>query len=83
MLVSVTGLVQRRALQLRESVEMAAEREQLGLRSLFNDSAATQYDDAVCVPDGREAVGDDERSAATRQARERFLHEAFGFGVQR
>ena len=53
------------------------------MRPLVNNLPASQDRDAVGVADGGETVRDDQRGASLREPQQRFLHEAFGFGVQR
>src|ERR1700742_4179313 len=48
----------------------------------LDDAAFLEDEDAVHVPDGGEAVGDDEGGAVAHQAFEGFLDEVLAFGVE-
>ena len=58
-------------------------REQLRVRAAFDDPALVEHDDLVGIDDGREAVGDDDRRAAARDAVERLLDRRLGAAVER
>ena len=51
--------------------------------SLFDDCAVLHHAYDVGVLHGRKPVCDDERGAAAREGRERFLNELFAFVVER
>src|SRR5262249_57834078 len=49
----------------------------------FDDRAVLDYQDAVSMHDGVEAMGDHDGGAAFAQVRDRVLHQPFGFGIER
>lgn len=49
--------------------------------SPFYDLSVFEYQDHVCVSDGREAVGDDQAGASLHQLVEAFLDEYLATGV--
>ena len=55
---------------------------QIFMCSALDDAAVLQNDDQVGVADGREAVGDDQGSTPTHQARECVLDEPLAFRVE-
>src|SRR5690606_37741791 len=57
--------------------------DQLGVATLFGDAILSDYDNAVGILDGRQAVRDDERRAPLRQFQQRLLNRRFGLGIQR
>ena len=65
---------------MQAGIETAAS-QQLPVRALLAEPAVVQHEDAVGLADGREAVRDDDRSAALEQLLQRLLDEAFGLGV--
>ena len=48
----------------------------------FHNPSAGDDNDSVHMPNGREAVGDDKRSAPLHQGFERLLNQAFAFRIQ-
>ena len=52
------------------------------MRASFGDSAAVDYDNLVCVLDGRKTVGDGNRSSVFSQLFQAFLDMAFALVVQ-
>ncbi len=68
-------------LELVEAVIDAALVEQFLVRALFAQAALVEYEDAVGVLNGAEAVGDDDRGAAGEQAIERFANHHLGASV--
>src|SRR5690606_21903438 len=57
--------------------------QQLGVGPLLHQFAVFQHQHLVGVLDGGQAMGDDQRGAVRHQVRQRVLHQAFGFVVQR
>src|SRR4249919_3682258 len=55
--------------------------EKLLVTALFRDPTLLHDDNAVGAADGGHTVGDDERGAAVREARESLLDERFRLGV--
>ena len=58
-------------------------REQLVVAADLDDAAALEHDDRIGAADRREPVRDDERGAVQHQRRQRVLHQALRFGVER
>src|SRR5262249_36237436 len=66
-----------------EHLEVAAlAGEELLVRADLDDLAAFEDDDAAGVPDGAQAVGDDEAGAALHEFEERALDERFALGIE-
>src|SRR3569623_3507019 len=61
----------------------AAAGEQLGVAADVHDAPRFQYHDAVGIENGREAVGDHDRSAALEQTGARLLNVAFRARIAR
>ena len=55
---------------------------QIFVGSLFYDATVLHDENLVGVPDGRETMGDDQRSPAAHQVRERILNQPLAFGVE-
>ena len=53
------------------------------MRAALDDRALVEHDDFIGVDDGREAMRDDQRGAAARDAVERVLDLALGEGIER
>ena len=60
----------------------AAGREELVVGADLGDAPSCEDDDPVGAPDGREAVGDDERGAAGHEPLERLAAARLGLGVE-
>ena len=56
--------------------------DQFVMGAAFDDFPLVEYEDAVGVADGAEAVGDHEAGAAGHEALEGFVDEALAFGVE-
>src|SRR4051812_32528185 len=57
--------------------------EQLLVRALLHDAPSVQHDDAVGIPDGGQAVRDDERRVSSGDSIELGLDALLGFGIKR
>ena len=68
-------------LELVQAVINSALGEQLLVRTLLAQSAFVEYENAIGVLDGAEAVRDDQRGAAFEQAIERLANQHFRFCV--
>ena len=62
---------------------MTSTRQQFGVRAQLDNFTAVQHHDAMRMADGGEAMRDDQRGATGGKAHERFLHEPFGFRIER
>ena len=51
------------------------------MRTLFDDAAMIEHDDLVGIPDGTQAVGDDEGGTSSHQGVHAALHEGFRAGI--
>ena len=56
---------------------------QFGMRSLFNNPAACEDENAIAADDARQSMREDEGGAAHHQAIERVLDHRFVFGIDR
>ncbi len=65
-----------------EVVVAATARVEGFVRTTFDDIPLFNNEDLVCPPDGREAVGDHERSAALHEIAEAILDHSFRLGVE-
>ena len=61
----------------------AAALQQFGVAALFHDAAGFHHHHAVGVFDGAQAVRHDQGGATLHQGLQGFLHQAFGFVVER
>ena len=89
-MVTSTGLLRlgkgsRRRVRVPEDERSVAPAvvEELVVGSDLDHSTMIEYDDLVCVADGRESVGDGERRPALSEALERVLHGPLGLRVER
>lgn len=57
--------------------------EKLRFGAMLENSAILHHNDAMCISDGCESVGNYERCATVRQFSQRLLNGALGLGVQR
>jgi hypothetical protein len=60
----------------------AAARHQFIVRALFDDLAVFEHDDAICVGDGAQSMGDDEAGAAGHEVLQAPLDEPLALGVE-
>src|SRR5260370_18759820 len=68
-------------LQLIKAIVDSALSEKLLMRALLAQAAFVEYEDAVRVLNGAEAVRDDQRRAPGEQAIQSFANEELGLGV--
>src|SRR5215468_7653599 len=83
-LVDALRLVERfpdREPRAHPAVELTA-LEQILVSALRDDLAAIEDENAVGIPNGREAMGDDDRRAAGAQPPERREHDLFGNRIE-
>ena len=67
---------------LIETRVVAIEVDEFAVRTLFNNLAMIDHEDAVGLAHGGQAVGDDEHGSALADAREVFLDDALGFVIE-